>query len=112
MLFIQWEKQQWQSIFKNVVWLKDNDFAISAKIISEHIHGWYIQKVAKAFNANTVLYFLRLISECKVGKNCQKPGKLVSEPFCSFNKLTGSDEYLYEHDRLECHKSMTIEVRW
>ena len=46
---------------------------------------------------------------CGVGKNCQKP---VIEPFCSINKLTGSDGYLYEHDRLEHLKSMTIEVRW
>ena len=37
-----------------------NDFVVSTKIISEHIHGWYIQKVAKAYIANTVLYFLRL----------------------------------------------------
>ena len=49
---------------------------------------------------------------CRVGKNCQKPGKLVIELLCSFNKLTGSAEYLYEHDRLEYHKSITIEGRW
>ena len=47
-------------ILKNVALLKDNDFVISTKIISEHIHGWYIQKVTKSFIANTVLYFLRL----------------------------------------------------
>ena len=48
-----------------------------------------------------------------VRKNRQKPGKLVViEPFCSFNKLTGSYGYVYEQDRLEYQKSMTIEVRW
>ena len=60
MLFVQVEKQQWPSILKTVALLKDNDFAISTKIISEHIHGWYIQKVGNAFIANTELYFLRL----------------------------------------------------
>ena len=30
------------------------------KIISEHIHGWYIPKIAKTFIAYTALYFLRL----------------------------------------------------
>ena len=47
---------------------------------------------------------------CEVGKNCQKPGKLVIEFHCYLNKLTDSDGYLYEHDRLEYHKSLTIEV--
>ena len=47
-----------------------------------------------------------------LGKNRQKPGKLVIEPLCSFNKLMGFNEYLYEDDRLEYHKSMTIEVIW
>ena len=28
---------------------------------------------------------------CGVGKNCQKPWKLVTESLSSFNKLTGSD---------------------
>ena len=46
--------------FRDVALLKDNNFVISTKIISEHIHGWYIQKVAKGFIANTMLYFLRL----------------------------------------------------
>ena len=59
MLFVQLKKQQWHLILKNVALLKDNDFVI-LKIISEHIRGWYIQKVAKALIANTVLYFLRL----------------------------------------------------
>ena len=59
MLFAQLKKQQWHSILKNLALLNDNDFVISTKIISEHIHGCYIQKVAKAFIANTVLYFLR-----------------------------------------------------
>ena len=27
---------------------------------------------------------------CEVRKNCQKPGKLVIEPLCFFNKLTRS----------------------
>ena len=31
----------------------------------------------------------------------QNSRKLVTEPLCSFNKLTGFDGYLYEHDRLE-----------
>ena len=48
------------------------------------------------------------LMKCGVGKN---PRKLVIEPLCSFEKLMGSDGYLYEHDRLEYHKSMTIEVR-
>ena len=60
MLLVQLEKQRWHLILKTVALLKNNDFVISTKIISEHIHGWYIQKVAKAFFANTVLYFLRL----------------------------------------------------
>ena len=47
-------------IFKNIALLKDNDFVISTKIISEHIHDWYIQKIAKTFIANTLLHFLRL----------------------------------------------------
>ena len=49
---------------------------------------------------------------CGVRKYRQKPGKLVIERLCSFNNLTDSDEYLYEHDRLEYRKSITIEVRW
>ena len=62
MLFVQSEKQQWRSIFKNVAVQQANDsFVISTKIISEHIHGWYIQRVANAFISNTVLYFLRLL---------------------------------------------------
>ena len=40
---------------KNIALLKDNDFVISTKIISEPIYGWYAQKVTKAFIANTVL---------------------------------------------------------
>ena len=59
-VFVPLEKQQWHSIFKNIALLKDNDFVTSTKVISEHIHGWYIQKVVKAFIANTVLYFLCL----------------------------------------------------
>ena len=47
-----------------------------------------------------------------VGKNRKKLKKLVIEPLCSFNKLTCSDGYLYELDRLEYHKSINIEVRW
>ena len=56
-VFVQSKKQQWHSILKNVALLKDNNFVTSTKIISEHIHVWYIQKVAKAFNANTMLIF-------------------------------------------------------
>ena len=41
---------------------------------------------------------------CGVGKKRQKPGKLVIEALCSFDKLTGSDACLYEHHRLEYHK--------
>ena len=42
LLFVQlMEKQQWHSIFKNVALLKNNDFVITTKITSEHIHGWY-----------------------------------------------------------------------
>ena len=48
----------------------------------------------------------------RVGKNCQKSGKLVIEPLFSFNKLTVCDGYVYERDRLEYHKSMTIDARW
>ena len=57
MPLVRLEKQQWHSILKNVALLKDNDFVISTEIISERIHGWYIQKDAKAFIANIVLYF-------------------------------------------------------
>ena len=57
-------------------------------------------------------YIFYIFNELWVGKNCRIPGKLVIEPLCSFNKLTGSDGSLYEHDRWEYHKSMTIEVRW
>ena len=55
--------------------------------------------------------FSTSIVNCGVGKNCQKPGKLVIEFLCSLIKWTGSDEYLYEHNWLECHKSMAIEIR-
>ena len=48
-------------------------------------------------------YIFYVLVNCGVGKNRQKPRK---------NKLTGFDGYLYEHDRFEYHKSMTIEVRW
>ena len=58
-----------------------------------------------------ILFYKIYLVNCGVGKNRRKPGKLVIEPICSFNKLTGSDEYLCEHDRLEYHKSMTIEIR-
>ena len=54
------QKQRWYSILKNVALQKDSELVISTKIISEHIHGWYIQKVAKAFIVNTMQYFLRL----------------------------------------------------
>ena len=61
MLFVQLKKQQrYYSILKNVARLKNNDFVVSVKIISEHIHGRSTQKVAKAFIAYTVLYFLCL----------------------------------------------------
>ena len=33
------EKQQWHSSLNNVAQLKDNDFVISTKIISERIYG-------------------------------------------------------------------------
>ena len=56
--------------------------------------------------------FSTSLMNCGVEKNRQKPGKFVIKPFCYFNKLRSSDGYLYEHDRLECHKSMTIGVRW
>ena len=49
---------------------------------------------------------------CGVEKNCKKPGKLVIEPLCSLSKFKGSEGYRYEHDMLEYHKSMTIEIRW
>ena len=112
MLFVQLAKQQWHSILKNVALLKENDFVIATKIISEYIHGYYIQKVKKSFIANTVLCFSTSLVNCGVGKNREKPGNLVIEPLCSFNKLTGSDGYLYEHDKLKYHKSMTIIVIW
>ena len=35
--------------------------------------------------------FSTSLMNCGVGKNRQKPGKLVIEPICSFNKLTGSE---------------------
>ena len=56
---------------KNVILLKDNDFVISTKIVSQRIYGSCIQKVAKAFIANTVLSF-SVFSELYVGKNRQK----------------------------------------
>ena len=54
--------------------------------------------------------FSSLLVNNGVGKNCRKPGKLVTEPLCAFNKLTGSNGYLFEHDKVEYHKSMIIEV--
>ena len=85
-------------------YLNENHFrTYSWLVYSESRKGLYC-KYCAIFSASLV--------NCGVGKNRQKPGKLVIEPLCSFNKLTGSDGYLYEHDRLEYHKSMTIEVRW
>ena len=46
-------------------------------------------------------YIFYVFSELWGWKNHQKPGTLVIELLCFFNKLTGSDGYLYEHDRLE-----------
>ena len=72
LLFVQSEKQQWHSILKNFALLKDNDFVISTKIILEHIHGWYIQK--GLYCKYCAKLFMSLVN-CRVGKNCQKPGK-------------------------------------
>ena len=86
--------------------LKCNNFVISTKIISEHIHGCYFQKVEKAFCKCCAILFTYLV-KCGVGKNRQKSKKLIIEPLCYFNKLTGSNGYLYEYDILEYHTSMT-----
>ena len=84
---------------------------ISTKIVLKHVHGWYTQKVANAFVA--MCYIIFVFSELLGWKKLSKIWEaLVIEPLCSFNKLTGSDESLYEHDRLEYHKSINIEVRW
>lgn len=40
-----------------------------------------------------------------IGKNRQKPGRLVVQPLCTFNRLTGTDGYLNSHDKLAYHKS-------
>ena len=67
----------------------------------------------KSFYCKYCAIFFTSLVNCGVGKNRLKAGKLVIKPLCSFNKLTGSDGYLYdEHNRLEYHNSMTIEVRW
>ena len=113
LFFVQLEKQQWHSILKKVaLLLKDNDFVISTKVISEHIQWLVYSKSRKGLYCKYCAIFSTSLVNCGVGKNCQKPGKLVIEPLCFFNNLMGSDGYLYEHDRLEYYKSMTIEVRW
>ena len=90
--------------FRKCCTAKNNNFVISAKIISEHNYGWYIQKVANAFIANTVLCVSTSLVICGVGKNRQKPGSYSLNFFApSISKLTGSDGYLHEldNDRLE-----------
>ena len=91
------------AIGKKICYFNKNSFRPYSKLVySESRNGFYC-KYRAIFSTSLV--------NCGIGKNCQKPGKLVIEFFCSLIKLTGSDEYLYEHDRLECHKSMAIEIR-
>ena len=71
MLFVPLEKQQWHLILKNVALLKDNDFVISTKIISEHIRGWYMLKVAKGLYCKYCAMFSTSLVDCGVRKNCQ-----------------------------------------
>ena len=78
MLFVQLEKQQWYSILKNVALLKDHDFIISTKFISEHVRVWYTQKVATASIANTMLYALFHFKKCCTAKG---------QRFCYFNEI-------------------------
>ena len=61
--------------------------------------------------SKTVRQHARATRELWGWKNCQKLEKSVIEPLCSFNKLTGSNGYLSENDRLEYHKLMTTEVK-
>ena len=76
-------------------------------------YSWLVRlESSKGLFCKHCAIFLTSLMNCGVGKNRQKPDKPVIEPLCPFNKLTGSDGYLYEHDRLECHKSMANEVRW
>ena len=58
-------------------------------VYSENRKGLYCKYCA--------IFFTSLMN-CGVGKNRQKPGKLVIKPPWFFNKLTGSDRYLYEHN--------------
>ena len=78
--------------FRTYLWL----------LYSESRKGLYC-KYCATFTTSSV--------KCSVGKNRQKPGKLVIAPVCSFNKLKGFDGYLYGQDKLEYHKLMIIEVR-
>ena len=76
------------------------------------IYSWLVYSESrKDLYCKCCTTFSTSLVNCGVRKNRQKPGKLIIEPHFSFNELTGSDGYLYEHDRLEYHKSMTIEVR-
>ena len=78
-------------------------------------YSWLIYSESrKGLHCKYCAIFSAFLVNCGVGKNRQKPGKLVIKLLCSFNKLTGSNGFLYEHDRFEYHKSMTmtIEVKW
>ena len=75
-------------------------------------YSWLVySKNCKGLFCKYCAIFSTSLVNSGVGKNRQKPRKLVIEPLCTFNKLTGSDGYLYEHDRLEYHKSIIIKVR-
>ena len=88
---------------KQFHYLNENHFRTYSWLVCSVSHqGLYCKYCA--------IFFTSLVN-CGVGKNRQKHGKLVVESLYSFNRLTGSDGYLYEHDRLEYHKSMTIELR-
>ena len=91
-----------------------NSFRPYSKLVYSESRNDFYRKSRNGFYRKSRKYratFSTSIVNCGVGKNCQKPGKLVIEFLCSLIKWTGFDEYLYELNWLECHKSMAIEIR-
>ena len=55
-------------------------------------YSWLVYSESrKGLSCKYSAIFSPFLVYCGVGKSRQKPGKLVIEPLCSFNKLTGSD---------------------